>query len=158
MVPFGPGREDETVKGRRRSAAYPLWFGYMSHSHTNQTDPASHRHPVISSVLKFPRFGRSTEPYDHVRAETPRVNFEARHREIRVWGREGDCALLDQLAVGVGDGRSRVLVVRGEAGIGKTALLEYLEGVMGDCRVAWTAGVNLRWSSRTRGCISSVAE
>ena len=45
-----------------------------------------------------------------------------------------NCALLDQLVVGVREGNSGVLVVRGEAGIGKTALLEYLVGVAGGCR------------------------
>ena len=48
---------------------------------------------------------------------------------------------LDQLAASVREGRSGVLVVRGEAGIGKTALLEYLAGVAEDCRVVRTAGV-----------------
>jgi DNA-binding CsgD family transcriptional regulator len=56
-------------------------------------------------------------------------------------GRTEDCAVLDQLALGVREGRSGVLVVRGEAGIGKTALLEYLVGVVGECRVVRTAGV-----------------
>jgi DNA-binding CsgD family transcriptional regulator/tetratricopeptide (TPR) repeat protein len=64
---------------------------------------------------------------------------EAEARELR--GRADECALLDQLAAGVREGSSGVLVVRGEAGIGKTALLEYLVGVAGDCRVTRTVGV-----------------
>jgi hypothetical protein len=43
------------------------------------------------------------------------------------------------LAVRRGEGRS--LVVRGEAGIGKTALLEYLVGVAADLTVLRAAGV-----------------
>ena len=42
----------------------------------------------------------------------------------RLVGREGECAVLDELLVDVGSGRSRALVVRGEPGIGKTALLD----------------------------------
>ncbi|HUE28226.1 MAG TPA: AAA family ATPase, partial [Solirubrobacteraceae bacterium] len=58
-----------------------------------------------------------------------------------LWGRHREQAALDELLVDVRSGRSRVLIVRGEAGIGKTALLEYLAGVVGDCRVMRTAGV-----------------
>ena len=38
-------------------------------------------------------------------------------------------------------GQSSVLVVRGEAGIGKTSLLEYLAGSASGCRIARAAGV-----------------
>jgi len=40
-------------------------------------------------------------------------------------GRGGECATLDGLLEGVRGGRSAALVVRGEAGVGKTALLRY---------------------------------
>jgi DNA-binding CsgD family transcriptional regulator len=42
---------------------------------------------------------------------------------------------------GVRSGEGQVLIVRGEAGIGKTALLEYLAGQADGCRVARAAGV-----------------
>ena len=42
----------------------------------------------------------------------------------RLVGRESERAALDELLVDVGSGRSRALVVRGEPGIGKTALLD----------------------------------
>jgi DNA-binding CsgD family transcriptional regulator len=38
-------------------------------------------------------------------------------------------------------GQSRVLVLRGEPGVGKTALLEYLQGRASGCRIARAAGV-----------------
>ncbi len=47
---------------------------------------------------------------------------------------------LDGLVAAARAGRSEVLVVRGEAGIGKTALLDYLESSAGDCRIARSAG------------------
>jgi predicted ATPase len=40
-------------------------------------------------------------------------------------GREPDCARIDELLERAQRGRSGALVIRGEAGMGKTALLEY---------------------------------
>src|SRR6516165_7830282 len=48
--------------------------------------------------------------------------------------------VLERLVTGVRAGQSRVLVLRGEAGIGKTALLEHLSAVTEGCRVARIAG------------------
>jgi predicted ATPase len=47
-------------------------------------------------------------------------------RRTRLRGRASECTLLDELASAVRRGESRALVLRGEAGIGKTALLEHL--------------------------------
>ena len=49
--------------------------------------------------------------------------------------------MLDRLVQGARSGRSGVLVLRGEAGIGKTALLDYLCGRALGCCVARAAGV-----------------
>src|SRR5919202_6296568 len=51
-------------------------------------------------------------------------------------GRKSECGVLDELLDAVRNGRSEVLVVRGDAGIGKTALLDYL------CRRASGCTVN----------------
>jgi DNA-binding CsgD family transcriptional regulator len=56
-------------------------------------------------------------------------------------GRQTECEALDGLVAGVREGQSRVLVLRGEAGVGKTALLEYLSTRAAGCRVARAAGV-----------------
>jgi DNA-binding CsgD family transcriptional regulator len=56
-------------------------------------------------------------------------------------GRRRECDLLDQLLDSVRAGESRVLVVRGEPGAGKTALLDYLGEQASGCRVAHAAGV-----------------
>lgn len=56
-------------------------------------------------------------------------------------GRTAECAILDRLLASVRDGRSRVLVVRGEPGVGKTALLDYLSASAADCRIVRAAGI-----------------
>jgi predicted ATPase len=56
-------------------------------------------------------------------------------------GRGGECAVLDQLLRVVRSGRSSALVLRGEPGIGKTALLGYLVERASGCRIARAAGV-----------------
>jgi DNA-binding CsgD family transcriptional regulator len=55
--------------------------------------------------------------------------------------RRGERGVLDQLVGAVRAGGSRVLVVRGEPGVGKSALLDYLAGHAPGCRVARVAGV-----------------
>ncbi|WP_328520462.1 ATP-binding protein [Kribbella sp. NBC_00359] len=57
-------------------------------------------------------------------------------------GRQSECATLDALVARVRAGASQVLVLRGEAGVGKTALLDYLASGLGpSCRLARAAGV-----------------
>src|SRR4051812_22721171 len=65
----------------------------------------------------------------------------ARPQAARLLGRRSACETLDRLVASVREGESRVLVVRGEAGVGKTALLEYLGESATGCRVARAAGV-----------------
>ncbi|XVU29609.1 AAA family ATPase [Actinoplanes sp. CA-054009] len=54
-------------------------------------------------------------------------------------GRRDECAVLDRLAAAVRAGESRVLVLRGPAGVGKTSLLDHLAS--GGVRLLRTAGV-----------------
>ena len=56
-------------------------------------------------------------------------------------GRRNECEAIERLLEGVRAGRSQVLVVRGEAGVGKTALLDYLVERASECRIARAAGV-----------------
>lgn len=56
-------------------------------------------------------------------------------------GRRRECAALDDLLTGVRGGRSASLVLRGEPGIGKTALLSYVRDEAQGCRVARVVGV-----------------
>jgi DNA-binding CsgD family transcriptional regulator len=55
--------------------------------------------------------------------------------------RRAECGVLDELVEAVCAGKSQALVLCGEPGIGKTALLHYLVGRATDCRVLQTAGV-----------------
>src|SRR3989441_10196481 len=56
-------------------------------------------------------------------------------------GRRSECDVLDRLIEAVGAGESSARVVRGEAGVGKTALLEYLVEQTPGFRVVRAAGV-----------------
>ena len=70
-------------------------------------------------------------------AATPR----RRGRATELTGRRVERATLDRLVDAVQAGESRVLVVHGDPGVGKTALLEYLAARACRCRVARMAGV-----------------
>jgi DNA-binding CsgD family transcriptional regulator len=61
--------------------------------------------------------------------------------DVELRGRRGECQALDRLIDAVRAGESRALVVCGEAGMGKTALLDYVAGHARDCVVARAAGV-----------------
>lgn len=62
-------------------------------------------------------------------------------RALQLRGRRTECAALDRVTTLAGSGQSQVMVLRGEAGIGKSALLEFVaEGATG-FRVARASGV-----------------
>jgi DNA-binding CsgD family transcriptional regulator len=56
-------------------------------------------------------------------------------------GRRSECKLIDGLLEGLRAGRSGALVLHGEPGIGKTALLEYAIGSASDLRILRAVGV-----------------
>jgi DNA-binding CsgD family transcriptional regulator len=59
----------------------------------------------------------------------------------RLLGRRGECEVLGRLVANVRADRSQVLVLRGEPGVGKTALVDYLVGSASGCRIERAAGV-----------------
>lgn len=62
-------------------------------------------------------------------------------RVLRLQGRRAECAALQQLTSLARSGQSQVLVLRGEAGIGKTALLEFVFETASGCQMLRVAGV-----------------
>ncbi|WKG02168.1 LuxR family transcriptional regulator [Mycolicibacterium sp. HK-90] len=76
-------------------------------------------------------------------AETPRVEDMERvdGARGRLLGRHRECATLDEIIAGAAGGHSAALVLRGEAGIGKTALLDYVSIHATGCRVVRVAGI-----------------
>jgi DNA-binding CsgD family transcriptional regulator len=56
-------------------------------------------------------------------------------------GRDAECAALDELLHATRQGESRVLVIRGEPGVGKTALLDYAIDSAREFRVVRAVGV-----------------
>lgn len=60
---------------------------------------------------------------------------------MKLLGRRAECAHLDALFKTMRDGGSDVLLLSGEAGIGKTALLDYAVRAAADLRILRTSGV-----------------
>jgi hypothetical protein len=69
-------------------------------------------------------------------------------------GRRDECAVNDRLREGAQAGRSGMLVVVGEAGIGKTALVDYAIASASEMRVVRASGWSRRWSWHSQRCIS----
>ncbi|GAA1265093.1 LuxR family transcriptional regulator [Pseudonocardia aurantiaca] len=65
----------------------------------------------------------------------------SRGRAAEFKGRRGERGVLDQLIEAVRAGESRALVLRGDPGMGKTALLDYVVEQAAGCRVVRAAGV-----------------
>jgi DNA-binding CsgD family transcriptional regulator len=67
------------------------------------------------------------------------MSSEGRGQRLR--GRAGECETLRELISTVQSGSCQVLVLRGEAGVGKTALLEYVSDLASGFRCVQVAGV-----------------
>ncbi len=67
--------------------------------------------------------------------------YGERGRAGQLRGRHRECDMLEGLLDAVRGGQGRALVLRGEPGVGKTALVEYLAEQASGCRVARAAGV-----------------
>src|SRR5690348_6573602 len=69
------------------------------------------------------------------------IPSRGRERAAELRGRLDELGFLDQLIDAVRAGESRALVLAGEAGVGKTALLDYVAGHAPGCRVVRATGV-----------------
>jgi AAA ATPase domain len=107
--------------------------------------------PTISNTLAVTGTGKGDRVRRSVRSYRPfatTINggqpmespFPSRGR-ASLRGRSAECALLDELASAVRRGESRSLVLRGEAGIGKTAVLEHVVESAIDLTVVRADGV-----------------
>lgn len=97
------------------------------------TLPACGFYPMSAEARLGPKAaGRSTDE--------PRASM-TRRRTPKLVGREQESRALDNFLDDVRNGESRVMVVHGEAGVGKTSLLEYVSGRASDCRVVAVAAV-----------------
>ncbi len=65
----------------------------------------------------------------------------ARLSGLDLLDRSVECDVLDRLLADLRAGQSRVLVIRGEPGIGKTALMRYAASRASGCRIAQAVGV-----------------
>jgi hypothetical protein len=84
---------------------------------------------------------RTAKPVGSHPWEQTRWCMANKGRGQRLRGRAGECATLRGLLSSVQSGSSRVLVLRGEAGVGKTALLEYVALQASGFRFARVTGV-----------------
>src|SRR5882757_778709 len=89
------------------------------------------------------RSGRSTLSPGMVSATAVQMagGFHGYRRAMELIDRHDECGVLDGLLEAIRAGESRALVVSGEAGVGKTALLEYLSEQASGCLLARAAGV-----------------
>ena len=73
----------------------------------------------------------------------------------RPWGRRSECETLDHIVAGIRTGVSQVVVFRGEAGVGKSALLDYLAAPRRNAESCGPRAWSPRWSSRSPAFMSS---
>jgi DNA-binding CsgD family transcriptional regulator len=69
------------------------------------------------------------------------VDFTVRGGAMELIDRDAERDSLDRFVAAIRSGQSQALVLSGEAGIGKTALLDYLAGNASGCRIVRAGGV-----------------
>jgi DNA-binding CsgD family transcriptional regulator len=69
------------------------------------------------------------------------ADLRSGRRAPELIGRRAECTVLDQLLEAIRAGESRALVLSGEVGAGKSALLEYVAGQAAGCRVLRVGGI-----------------
>src|SRR6202045_4369103 len=69
------------------------------------------------------------------------ADFSVRGGAIELIGRDAERDTLDKFVAAVRAGDSQAVVVSGEAGVGKSALLDYLAGNGSGCRISRAGGV-----------------
>lgn len=82
---------------------------------------------------------RGLAPWGPAQGRPP--TSQDRRQRPKLLGRRAECEALDRLLADALAGRSRVTVLRGEAGVGKSALLRYLSDGVADWHVARAVGV-----------------
>ncbi|MCS5720292.1 DUF2791 family P-loop domain-containing protein [Herbiconiux sp. CPCC 205763] len=104
-------------------------------------------------MARLPGSGSWTSPTDDARAVGRGLAERARNPQewvgsvpqpgspSRLIGRQPECERLSGLLTAAREGRGGVLIVRGEAGVGKSALLQFLLEQATDCQVARVVGV-----------------
>src|SRR6478672_3029454 len=105
----------------------------MSGPHAHDNPSGLCRGPITR--MRFPRgdFGS--------RIALPMAGRRSAPGRLLLCGRRDERAVLDRLLDGARAGRSSALVVEGEAGVGKTALLDYAIASASDLRVLRAVGV-----------------
>jgi DNA-binding CsgD family transcriptional regulator len=131
---------DGPVPGRRAICAREprrLRTSERSHDVTDRTGSPVSPAGVLERVSSLP--GRSLE--DRLAGDSYGTGAPAAAEHGPVLrGRRDECEVLGRLVAGVRAGHSGVLVLHGEAGTGKTALLDYLAAHAAGCRIARAAG------------------
>jgi DNA-binding CsgD family transcriptional regulator len=88
---------------------------------------------------EIPR-GTVTSDFDVLEAAMPPPGIRYPPAGHGLLGRRDECGVLDRLVAGIRAEQSQVLVLRGEAGAGKTALLGYLRERAAGCQITQAAG------------------
>ena len=112
----------------------------------NRVDEASSRlgDPRVGALVGRERRRRFTPPGRHDRGASNSLaawRMTEPPASVVLRGRRGESRVLERLVARVRAGESQVLVLRGESGVGKTALLDHLVTVASGCRIARVAGV-----------------